>query len=268
MKPVVKNVDITDIRIDGDTQMRKDVNPAWIQGIIDNLKNDIEYDPIEARFDGTHYWLSDGFHRYHAQSRMGLKTVMVAYTPGSREDARMDAFKANVRHGLPLSREDKIFKVEQALKDPLHKDKSDREIAALCVVSRSLVGAVRRPETKEKQIENRNRYIQRKAEEQKECHPMTPNTQEKPLEVPVGGEVPDEAELRANEAQYQADREMLAKFLDADDKVKHLYAEVKRLTNENVGFELRIKELMNEKNAAIEMAQKLQKQLDKLKAKK
>ena len=55
MKPVVKNVDITDIRIDGDTQMRKDVNPAWIQGIIDNLKNDIEYDPIEARFDGTHY---------------------------------------------------------------------------------------------------------------------------------------------------------------------------------------------------------------------
>jgi hypothetical protein len=84
----------------------------------------------------------------------------------------------------------------------------------------------------------------------------------------VGGEAPDEAELLANEKKHEADLERLAAFLDADDKLKHYEEENKRLSHLVVMKDLRIKELMNEKSAAIKMVKDLQKQLDKLKAKK
>lgn len=269
MKPVVKSVSMAEIRIDGGTQMRASVNPEWIQVMVDNMKNDVEYPPIEARFDGTHYWLSDGFHRYHAQSRLGLKSVMVSYLPGTQADARRDAFKANYKHGLPLSREDKIHKVKIALEDPLYMTLNDADIARLCEVSKSFVASVRRPEVRERQKENMKRHVEKKAKEVIEERSLT-TTPESSLttEVPVGGEEPDEAELLANEKMREADMEMVANLLDADDKMSHLWEENKKLTHEIVILDLRVKELMNEKNAAIKMVKDLQKQLDKLKAKK
>jgi hypothetical protein len=269
MKRALKSLKLVDIRIDGDTQMRKSVSPEWIQEMVDKMKNGVEYPPVEARYDGTDYWLSDGFHRYHAHSQMGIKSIEVAYLPGTREDARRDAFKANGGHGLPLSREDKIFKVNKAIVDPLYKDFTDAAIADLCDVSKSMVGAVRRPEVRERQKENMKRHVEKKAKEAIEERSLT-TTPERSLttEVPVGGEEPDEAELLANEAQRAADYEAVAKLLDADDKLAHLYEEVQRLTSLNVGFELRIKELMNEKRSAVKLAEKLQKELDKIKGKK
>jgi hypothetical protein len=270
MKRALKFVNLADIRIDGGTQVRVSVSPEWIQGMVDNMKNDVEYPPVEARFDGTHYWLSDGFHRYHAQSRLGLKSIEVAYLPGTMHDAQIDALEANAKHGLPLTREDKIKKVQMALDNPSLKDLNDVEISRLCEVSKSFVGAVRRPEIKQKQAEAKKQHILKKAQQIKE------NTKEGKSESssqttdqpPIGGEGPDEAELLANEAQHAADLETLARFLDADDKMKHLYEEVQRLTSLNVGFELRIKELMNEKRSAVKLAEKLQRELDKIKGKK
>ena len=62
--------------------------------------------------------------------------------------------------------------------------------------------------------------------------------------------------------------EMIANLLDSDDKMKHLFDENKRLTHLVVMKDLRIKELMNEKNTAVKMVKSLQKQLDDKKAKK
>lgn len=269
MKPVVKSVRLVDIRIDGDTQMRKSVNPEWIQGMVDKMKNDVEYPPVEARFDGTDYWLSDGFHRYHAHSRMGIKSIEVAYLPGTKEDARRDAFKANGKHGLPLSYEDKVFKVQKAIDDPLYKDWSDAAIADLCDVSKSFVGAVRRPEVRERQKENMKRHVQKKAKEMADDRSSTtPPDRSLTTDAPIGGEGPDEAELLANEKKLEADREMVANLLDADDQMKHLFEENKRLTHEIVILDLRVKELMNEKRSAVKLAEKLQRELDKIKGKK
>lgn len=270
MKRVLKSVSVADIRIDGGTQVRVSVSPEWIQEMVDNMKNDVEYPPVEARYDGTHYWLSDGFHRYHAHSRMGLKNIDVMYLPGTMHEAQLDALGSNDKHGLYLSKEDKIKKVQIALGNPLVKDKSNYAIAKLCKFSQPFVASVRDPKTKEKQEESKKRHVVKKAKEiEKQPESVTNQiSNQKESEIPVGGEGPDEAELLANEAQHAADLETLAKFLDADDKMKHLYEEVQRLTNLNVGFELRIKELMNEKRSAVKLAEKLQKELDKIKGKK
>lgn len=269
MKRTIKTVDLADIRIDGGTQMRVSVSPEWIQGMVDNMKNGVEYPDVEARFDGTHYWLTDGFHRYHAQCRLGLKKFQVSYLPGTQEDAIRDARKANTTHGLPLNREDKVNKVKIALQDPLLADWSDAEIAKECEVSKSFVGAIRRPEVREKQKENMKRHVQKKAREAEQADEAENSltTPEVPSSLTTGAE-PDEAELRANEAQREADMEAVAKFLDADDKMKHLYEENQRLLSANVGLRLRITELMNEKSAAVKMVKQLQKENEKLKGKK
>lgn len=274
MKRTLKVVDAIDIRIDGETQQRDSIDPHWVHEMVDNMKNDVEYPPLHVRYDGAHYWLSDGFHRYHAYTQLGINKIEVAYLPGTQFDAQIDSYSANHDHGKPRSRADKIKSVQSALANPHIKDKSDSEIARICKVSRPFVAAVRNPEQKKNQDEARKRHTVKKAKEiqSEELEPKTTQcnqiTTDAKLTSPVGGEEPDEAELLANEKKHEADLEMIAKMLDADDKMKHLYDEVQRLTHLNVMFELRIKELMNEKSAAIKMVKDLQKQLDKAKAKK
>lgn len=274
MKRAIKNVKAADIRIDGGTQSRVDIDPHWVHEMVDNMKNDVEYPPIEARFDGVCYWLTDGFHRYHAYLQLGIKEIEVSYLPGTQFDAQMDSYKANAKHGKPRTRADKQKAVEGALANPLIEDKSNYAIAKICEVSHTFVASIRNPKAKEKQAEAKKRHIVKKAEEirendnKKDEPTMSQTHSGKPLEPTVGGEAPDEAELLANEKKHEADLEMIAKFLDSDDKMAHLYEENKRLNHLVTMKDLRIKELMNEKSAAVKMVKDLQKQLDKLKAKK
>lgn len=263
MKRTFKKISIADMRIDGGTQSRVDIDPHWVHEMVDNMKNDVVYPALEARFDGVCYWLTDGFHRYHAYTQLGIKNIDVAYLPGTQFDAQLDSYKANARHGKPRTRADKIKAVESALANPLIDDKSNYAIAQICEVSQPFVAAVRNPKAKEKQAEAKKKHIAKKAEEIKqETQSVTnPISNQNVLEVPVGGEAPDEAELIANEKKHEADMQMLADFLDANDKMAHLFEENKKLKHEVVTLELRIKELMNEKSAAIKMVKDLQKQL-------
>jgi hypothetical protein len=267
---------MTDIRIDGGTQARVTVDPHWVKEMIDNMKNDVEYDAVEARFDGATYWLTDGFHRYHAYTQLGLKEIQVSFLPGTQFDAQLDAYGANDKHGKPLTREDKENKVRLALNNPLIEDKTNYYIAKLCKVSQSFVASVRDPAVKEKQADAKKQHILKKAEKIRENTDkkgdvntsLTSNQKvpdaEKP-QIPVGGEAPDDAEIKANQQKHEADLERLAEFLDADDKMAHLYEENEQLKHQVVILELRITELMNEKNAAIKMVKSLQKQIDKAK---
>ena len=104
MKRTLKVVDAIDIRIDGETQQRDSIDPHWVHEMVDNMKNDVEYPPLHVRYDGAHYWLSDGFHRYHAYTQLGINKIEVAYLPGTQFDAQIDSYSANHDHGKPRSR--------------------------------------------------------------------------------------------------------------------------------------------------------------------
>jgi hypothetical protein len=272
MKRALKAVKVIEIRIDGGTQSRINIDPHWVHEMVDNMKNDVEYPPIESRFDGVCYWLTDGFHRYHAYMQLGIKQIEVAYLPGTQFDAQLDSYKANAKHGKPRTRADKIKAVESALANPLIQDKTDYAISKICEVSRSFVAAVRDPAKKQKQIDAKKQHIVKKAQEirendnKKEDEKRSQTTLLAPEPIP-GSEGPDESELIANQKKHEADMEMIANLLDSDDKMKHLFDENTRLTH-LVMKDLRIKELMNEKNTAVKMVKSLQKQLDDKKAKK
>lgn len=272
----MRRVKLNDIRIDGGTQGRVVIDQQHVYHMVEMMKEGYEFDPIDTNFDGTTYWLVDGFHRYHAYKLMGIKEVTLKYVPGTQAEAVIRSYGVNAKHGLPRSFEDKKKVVEDALANPLLAEKSNYEIAKICVVSQSFVAGVKDPEKKKKQKEAKEKNIKKKAEElnkQSENEGVTSQTSsEKTTPVapvdPTAGEAPDDDELKANELAVQADMEAMYKLLESDDALATAHEEIKRLNLLNGQLEVRLHGLMNERNEAVKMVKKLQKELDKLKGKK
>jgi hypothetical protein len=268
----MRQVKLNDIRIDGGTQGRVVIDQQHVYHMVEMMKEGYEFDPIDTNFDGVTYWLVDGFHRYHAYKLMGIKEVTIKYVPGTQAEAVIRSYGVNARHGLPRSYEDKKKVVEEALANPDLKDKSNYEIAKICVVSQPFVAGVRDPEKKKKQKEAKEKSIKKKAQELTAQETTNPISSEKPtvrentdLNVGVG---PDEAELKANELALQADMDIMYKMLEADDALATAHEEIKRLNLAYAQLDVRFKGLMNERNQAVKMVKELQKQIDKSKAKK
>ena len=271
MTRILKTVKISDIRIDGDTQSREEMDASWIQEIVNNLKHDIVYEPVEARFDGSQYWLSDGFHRYFAYKQLNVKEINVRYLSGSQFDAQIDSYGANAKHGRMRTRADKEKAVRKALQNPLLKDKSNYEIAKICAVSQPFVAGIKNPQIKEKQAEDKMKHVQKKAKELEGTTNQISTektTLSKNEPDPYAGQNPSDEEVKASELALQVYLEEIESVMSADDKLTAANEQIKKLTQLNATLELRLHGLMNEKNEAVKMVKDLQRQLDKLKGKK
>jgi hypothetical protein len=258
-------IKLSDIRIDGGTQFRDQIDQDVVKEYKEAMLNGAEFPPIQTAFDGSNYWLWDGFHRYFAFMAMGLKQVDVDYKPGTQEDAQDWALSANAKHGQNRNNATKRKQVEAALSMERHKDKSDREIAKLCEVSVSFVGATRRPEVKERQAKSVAKHYKNKSNDESvvELHPDDKLTDPKPSMTEDFA--PSEDELEANQLKMQADMDLAIKIIEADDILATLHAEVKRLSDDNASLQSRVNALMREKNKAIDLLQKAQRELDRIK---
>jgi ParB-like chromosome segregation protein Spo0J len=267
----MRKVKLDAIRIDGGTQCRLVIDQPTVYTYLEAMKEGDEFPLMETVFDGSTYWLTDGFHRYHAFKLLGIKEIEIKYKPGTLQDAQIEALKANSKHGKPLTNEDKRNKVEMALKIEGFAEKSNYEIAKLCEVSQPLVASVRNPAKKEKQAANKAKHILKKAEELSGTNQISSeNTTagENTEKISADGQNPDEAEIQASERAMQADLDAMYKLLESDEPLKVAHEEIKRLNYLTSQQEIRIHGLMNERNEAVKMLKKLQKENDKLKVKK
>lgn len=148
-KPVVQ-VMIGSIRIDGGTQMRAQLDDATVFEYTQTMATADgwgAFPPVVAYYDGTDYWLGDGFHRVAAFRDAFPDTsrkIPVDVRAGTRRDAILHAAGANANHGLRRTPADKRRSVETLLLDDEWRNWSDREIARRCNVHHELVGTVRR----------------------------------------------------------------------------------------------------------------------------
>ena len=135
---------------EGGTQPRVAINEETVAEYADLLKEGTEFPAVVAFYDTEVYWLADGFHRYHAHVRAGLKKIEVDVRDGSLRDAILYAVGANTEHGLRRTNEDKRKAVTTMLTHDLAKTGSDghpwsdREIAKMCRVSAMTVNRIRR----------------------------------------------------------------------------------------------------------------------------
>lgn len=258
-------VDINSIRIDGGTQCRVVIDQPTVYTYLEAMKEGDEFPLMETVFDGATHWLTDGFHRYHAYKLLGIKEIEVKSKSGALRDAQIEALKANSTHGKQLTNEDKRNKVKMALEIEGVNKLQDAEIAKMCGVSKPFVGAIRRPEVKERQKQNVEKHFAEKGNKTETSSNLI--TGDNKVASSHDGVAPDEEEMRATELAIQADQEMMYKLLESDDALATAHEEIKRLNLRNAQLETRLHGLMNEKNEAVKMVKDLQKQLDKLRAK-
>ena len=131
------------IRIDGGTQCRAEINQTKIYEYAELIESGVSFPAVRVFFDGLHYWLADGFHRYHAHRQAGQGSISADVEKGIARDALLYAIGANAEHGLPRTNADKRKAVQTMLDDFEWQDWSNAEIARHCKVSVTLVASMR-----------------------------------------------------------------------------------------------------------------------------
>jgi hypothetical protein len=151
---MLKQLLVESIRIDGKTQSREKIDPDAVTEYAEAMKTagsllrqdsgghaEQAWPPLTVFFDGTEYWLADGFHRLLAAQRNGKKNIKAEVMEGTREDAAWAACAANKTHGLRRTNPDKRKAVEMSLK--LHPELSDDKIGIHVGVTREFVCRIR-----------------------------------------------------------------------------------------------------------------------------
>lgn len=160
-----KSIKIASIRIDGGTQARASLDQSTVHEYAEAMERGDSFPPVVVYFDGSAYWLADGFHRYFGSQKIGALNIDADVRNGTKRDAILFSLSANANHGLRRTNADKRKAVETLLADEEWSKWSDRKIAEACGVGHPMVAAMRRPEVAKKQEENRVTSAAKKAVE-------------------------------------------------------------------------------------------------------
>ncbi|WP_221030406.1 hypothetical protein [Actomonas aquatica] len=158
-----QNLALNLIDIYGGTQTRVATNDDAIESYAEEMGRGAEFPPITVYYDGSHYWLADGFHRYLATKRNGGTHIDAEVQPGSRTDALKHALGANATNGLYRTNADKRNVAEIALKE--WPDLSNAYLAEICRVSDEFLRKVRKELTSSGQIAKAERVTGRDGKE-------------------------------------------------------------------------------------------------------
>lgn len=131
------------IRIDGETQPRAEVNDEIVNDYAQQMNDGVAFPRVIVFFDGSEYWLADGFHRYHASKLNGNATIDADIREGTQRDAILYSVGANANHGLRRTNADKRRAVGTLLNDPEWVRWSNNTIAKHCAISLDLVNRMR-----------------------------------------------------------------------------------------------------------------------------
>jgi transcriptional regulator with XRE-family HTH domain len=85
-----------------------------VKEYVDMIESGVKFDPILVWDKGNEYWVIDGVHRIEAHKRAGRSTIKAELISCKNEtDYRIKAIQANLKHGLPLKKEEKIILVQE-----------------------------------------------------------------------------------------------------------------------------------------------------------
>lgn len=137
----MKQINIHNIRTDGGTQARTQLNDDAVNEYAELMKDGAQFPPMIVYHDGSDYWLADGFHRYFANKLNGTSLVTVDVRTGTNRDARLFSWGANKGRGLPLTNSDVRNIITNMLKDPECAKWTNKRIAE--EVGRSVMTVLR-----------------------------------------------------------------------------------------------------------------------------
>jgi len=97
---------LAQVRFDADCQSRVSLDEETVAEYAFRMQEGATFPPITVFFDGSDYWLADGFHRYAASKGLARERgdeasaeVPAEIRQGTRLDAVRHALSANAHHG-------------------------------------------------------------------------------------------------------------------------------------------------------------------------
>ena len=135
---------LSSIRLDGGTQPRASINLQTVSDYMNDMASGAEFPPVDVFYDGSAYWLADGFHRIRAAEKAGRDEIACEVHQGTQQDAQWYSFGVNKGNGLRRTNEDKQRAVKAALQHPGGDGLSDGQIAVHVGVSGQMVRNYRR----------------------------------------------------------------------------------------------------------------------------
>ncbi len=140
---MLETIILDHIQTDGGTQPREYLNELVLGEYTEAMAHEAVFPPLTLFYDGSHYWLVDGFHRFFAAKKHGAASIVAEVVQGTRRDAILYAAGANATHGLRRTNADKRRAVMILLQDEEWQRWSNREIASQCGVTHTFVGKLR-----------------------------------------------------------------------------------------------------------------------------
>ena len=141
MQAQLQRISLDQINIFGGTQTRVKTNDDAVESYAEEMARGTVFPPINVYFDGSTYWLADGFHRFLATKRNGTPTIPADVMPGGRTEALRHALGANATNGVYRTNADKRHAVEIALEE--WPELANTVIGEICKVSVELVRGCR-----------------------------------------------------------------------------------------------------------------------------
>lgn len=158
-----QNLPLDLIDIHGGTQTRVKTNGEAIESYAEEMNHGTVFPPITLFYDGSTYWLADGFHRYLAAKRIGLPTIHAEVRAGGRIDALKHALGANATNGVYRTNADKRNAAAIALEE--WSGFANTVLAEICRVSPELVRSCRKELEQAGKIEKPERVTGRDGKE-------------------------------------------------------------------------------------------------------
>lgn len=139
----MKTLNLLNIRIDGGTQAREELNQEAVADYAEKMRDGEVFPPVSVFFDGSEYWLVDGFHRYFATKSNGKTSIDAEVENGTLKEAIRASWKANGKRGLNLNSADTKKIMLAMFADEVTKTWSNRQIAEYVGVSHSTVNRLK-----------------------------------------------------------------------------------------------------------------------------
>jgi len=163
---------LNQLTIDGGTQSRVKIIQEAVDEYAEALKGGARFPPVLVYYDGIKYYLTDGFHRFFAHQKAGIRDIEVQIVNGTLRDAILRSFSVNSENGRHRSNEDKRNAVQAMLDDFEWQFWNNTEIAKACRVSETLVTSMRSGIKPDVVKVNRNgKVFERKAKYEKPDEP-------------------------------------------------------------------------------------------------
>jgi ParB-like chromosome segregation protein Spo0J len=163
-KTVVQMVPIKSLTADLSLQIRGGINPKKVQQYQQIIREQELMDPVDAFYeepisDKTKFLLADGFHRVMAYEGVGTEKIPCRLHVGTHADALRFTLKENGHHGAQLTNAEKRSACEKAVLDAEVSALTDKQISAMIGCSPTLVGLIRRGESKQETSKKRTSRV-------------------------------------------------------------------------------------------------------------